>query len=203
MENNNHQPPPQPSQPPMYSQPPHTAAFNPVLQQQNQALKNFWLQQMESVEDFKIHQLPLARIKKIMKSDSDVRMISAEAPIVFAKACEMFIVDLTMRSWLHAEENKRRTLQKPDISAAVARNFAYDFLIDVVPRDESLAAVDPDFVAVPHPDGGGVPYYYPPVIDGSGMYAPYPGQSWPVSWPAVSGDGEEETVQCGENSGGK
>jgi len=36
---------------------------------------------------FKNHQLPLARIKKIMKSDEDVRMISSETPVLFAKAC--------------------------------------------------------------------------------------------------------------------
>jgi hypothetical protein len=29
-----------------------------------------------------------------MKSDEDVRMISAEAPIVFAKACELFILEM-------------------------------------------------------------------------------------------------------------
>jgi hypothetical protein len=39
--------------------------------------------------DFKVHQLPLARIKKIMKSDDEVRMISAEAPVVFAKGFHM------------------------------------------------------------------------------------------------------------------
>merc|ERR1712224_999173 len=58
--------------------------------------------------EFKNHQLPLARIKKIMKSDEDVRMIAAEAPVLFAKACEMFILELTLRSWIHSEENKRR-----------------------------------------------------------------------------------------------
>ena len=41
-----------------------------------------------------------------MKSDEDVRMISAEAPVMFAKACEFFILELTMRAWNHAEENK-------------------------------------------------------------------------------------------------
>ena len=40
-----------------------------------------------------------------------VRMIASESPVVFAKACEMFVLELTMRSWSHAEENKRRTLQ--------------------------------------------------------------------------------------------
>ena len=31
------------------------------------------------------------------QSDEDVRMISAEAPVLFAKACEMFILELTMK----------------------------------------------------------------------------------------------------------
>ena len=38
-------------------------------------------------------------------------MISQEAPVVFARATEMFISELTLRSWIHTEENKRRTLQ--------------------------------------------------------------------------------------------
>jgi hypothetical protein len=48
-----------------------------------------------------------------MKLDEGVRMISAEAPVMFAKACEMFIMELTLRAWTHTEENKRRTLQVP------------------------------------------------------------------------------------------
>jgi len=48
--------------------------------------------------EYKQHNdLPLARIKRIMKSDEDVRMISAEAPVLFAKACELFIAEITMR----------------------------------------------------------------------------------------------------------
>lgn len=38
-------------------------------------------------------------------------MISAEAPVLFAKAAEIFINELTLRGWVHAEDNKRRTLQ--------------------------------------------------------------------------------------------
>ena len=55
--------------------------------------------------------LPLARIKKIMKLDEEVKMISAEAPVIFAKAAEIFIHELTLRAWAHTEDNKRRTLQ--------------------------------------------------------------------------------------------
>lgn len=94
------------------------------------------MQEVEQANDFKNHQLPLARIKKIMKADEDVRMISAEAPVVFSKACEMFILELTLRSWIHTEENKRRTLQKNDIAGAITRTDIFDFLVDIVPRDE-------------------------------------------------------------------
>ena len=46
-----------------------------------------------------------------MKLDDEVKMISAEAPVIFAKAAELFIQEVTIRAWLHTEENKRRTLQ--------------------------------------------------------------------------------------------
>ncbi|OBA22750.1 CCAAT binding transcription factor component, partial [Metschnikowia bicuspidata var. bicuspidata NRRL YB-4993] len=101
-------------------------------------MMQYWQQTINSIEhddhDFKNHQLPLARIKKVMKTDEEVRMISAEAPILFAKGCDVFITELTMRAWIHAEENKRRTLQKLDIAAALTKSDMFDFLIDVVPR---------------------------------------------------------------------
>ncbi|KAJ7560278.1 hypothetical protein O6H91_04G121500 [Diphasiastrum complanatum] len=114
-------------------------SYQHLQQQHQQQLQSFWagqMQEIEQVNDFKNHQLPLARIKKIMKADEDVRMISAEAPVLFAKACEMFILELTLRSWIHTEENKRRTLQKNDIAAAITRTDIFDFLVDIVPRDE-------------------------------------------------------------------
>lgn len=103
-------------------------------------MMQYWQETINSIEhdehDFKNHQLPLARIKKVMKTDEEVRMISAEAPILFAKGCDVFVTELTMRAWIHAEENKRRTLQKSDIAAALTKSDMFDFLIDVVPREE-------------------------------------------------------------------
>lgn len=146
----------------------HQLAYQHIHHQQQQQLQqqlqNFWTNQYQEIEqtsDFKNHSLPLARIKKIMKADEDVRMISAEAPVIFARACEMFILELTLRSWNHTEENKRRTLQKNDIAAAITRTDIFDFLVDIVPRedlkDELLASV---------PRVGGpadaLPYYYMP-----------------------------------------
>lgn len=63
-------------------------------------------------------------------------MISSEAPIIFAKACEIFIIEITLRAWTNTEESKRRTLQRGDIAAAVSKNDTFDFLIDIVPREE-------------------------------------------------------------------
>lgn len=86
--------------------------------------------------DAKNQVLPLARIKKIMKLDEDVKMISAEAPLLFAKAAEIFIHELTLRAWIHTENNKRRTLQRNDIAMAITKYDQFDFLIDIVPREE-------------------------------------------------------------------
>lgn len=104
-------------------------------------LNSFWpsimnkMKQIQSV-DAKQQQLPLARIKKIMKLDDDVKMISAEAPLLFAKASEIFIHELTLMAWVFTEENKRRTLQRSDVAMAISTYDQFDFLIDIVPRDE-------------------------------------------------------------------
>ncbi|RMZ91962.1 hypothetical protein DV736_g782, partial [Chaetothyriales sp. CBS 134916] len=127
---------------------PHTELYSGLWSNINQGLTGtsrdilatYWQQTINHLEteshDFKIHQLPLARIKKVMKADPEVKMISAEAPILFAKGCDIFITELTMRAWIHAEDNKRRTLQRSDIAAALGKSDMFDFLIDIVPREE-------------------------------------------------------------------
>lgn len=197
------------------------APFHHLLQQQQQQLQLFWSfqrQEIEQVNDFKNHQLPLARIKKIMKADEDVRMISAEAPILFAKACELFILELTIRSWLHAEENKRRTLQKNDIAAAITRTDIFDFLVDIVPRDEIKD--EAGLGAMVGATASGVPYYYPPMgqpagapvgpggmmigrpaVDPSGgVYAQPPSQAWQSVWQSAAG-AEDGSYGSGGSSG--
>ncbi|XP_055018285.1 nuclear transcription factor Y subunit gamma isoform X2 [Boleophthalmus pectinirostris] len=105
-----------------------------------QTLQSFWPRVMDEIRnltmDFRVQELPLARIKKIMKLDEDVKMISAEAPVLFAKAAQIFITELTLRAWIHTEDNKRRTLQRNDIAMAITKFDQFDFLIDIVPRDD-------------------------------------------------------------------
>ncbi|KZT37094.1 histone-fold-containing protein [Sistotremastrum suecicum HHB10207 ss-3] len=104
-------------------------------------LRRFWQRQVATAEretpDFRHPALPLARIKKVMKSDPEVKvMIAADAPILFCKACEMFIAEMTARAFLVADSNKRRTLSRADIAKALSKSDQFDFLIDIVPRDE-------------------------------------------------------------------
>lgn len=110
----------------------------------NEAQRNldaFWPNVQEEIKnikqvDAKNQVLPLARIKKIMKLDENAKMIAAEAPLLFAKAAEIFIQELTLRAWIHTQDNKRRTLQRSDIATAISKCDQFDFLIDIVPREE-------------------------------------------------------------------
>lgn len=108
------------------------------------ALATFWTGQLkemhnlvtykpQSEQDFKNHNdLPLARIKRIMKSDEDVRMIAAEAPVLFAKACEMFILEMSLRSYHYSENNQKKTLTREDVKDAISFTNIFDFLVDVI-----------------------------------------------------------------------
>ncbi|XP_022736089.1 nuclear transcription factor Y subunit C-1-like [Durio zibethinus] len=208
---------PSPSSTTTTATPPPPPPFHHLLQQQHEQLHMFWnyqRQEIEQVNDFKNHQLPLARIKKIMKADEDVRMISAEAPILFAKACELFILELTIRSWLHAEENKRRTLQKNDIAAAITRTDIFDFLVDIVPRDEIKD--EAGLGGMVGATAGGVPYFYPPmgqpaggpggmmigrpaVDPTAGIFAQPPSQAWQSVWQTAGA--EDGSFGSGGNRG--
>ncbi|KAJ9599327.1 hypothetical protein L9F63_010194 [Diploptera punctata] len=129
---------------------PNVPAVTPtVTQSQSEAqlaLATFWTKVTEEIRkigtlDLKTQALPLARIKKIMKLDDEVKMISAEAPMLFAKAAEIFIHELTLRAWVHTEDNKRRTLQRNDIAMAITK-----FDQDEMMANVRTASMNPDQV---------------------------------------------------------
>ncbi|XP_049359339.1 nuclear transcription factor Y subunit C-1-like [Solanum verrucosum] len=123
------------------------------LEKKQEKLEMFWTDQrreMENVIDFKSNLLlPPNRIKKIMKTDKDVRMIAAESPVLLAKACELFIQELTLRSWLNAQENHRRILKKDDVTDVIMQTDTLDFLLDDDATGGSTPSVVPFYV-----DGG-------------------------------------------------
>lgn len=48
----------------------------------------------------------------------------------------VFISEITARAFIIADSNKRRTLSRSDISKALSKSDQFDFLIDIVPREE-------------------------------------------------------------------
>ncbi|KAF7981793.1 hypothetical protein HWV62_31887 [Athelia sp. TMB] len=128
---------------------PYVQAGEPL----HEFLRSFWQRQIDAAEqetpDYRHPPLPLARIKKVMKSDPEVKGLVAviescidvrarpAAPILFCKACEMFISEITARAFIIADSNKRRTLSRSDISKALSKSDQFDFLIDIVPRDDA------------------------------------------------------------------
>ena len=83
--------------------------------------------------DFTRHDLPIARIKRIMRQDAcdHPRLMGRDGAAVSAYGCELFIRALTTRAWAFAELSNRHTLQQRDLLAAVMSDGMYDFLIDV------------------------------------------------------------------------
>ncbi|XP_010485030.1 PREDICTED: nuclear transcription factor Y subunit C-7-like [Camelina sativa] len=166
-------------------------------------IRDFCIEQIGNASNTRNHELPPARIKKIMKSDPNVNMIAGEAPILLSKACEMLIVDLTMRSWLNTVERGQKKLKRSDISVAVTRGLSFTFLVDIVPRDESVNVVDPRFVDMLIPRSEDLPpgmVLGHPVVGCNGMYFIPPQMQ---ELPAAPCDGEEEeAVGDGEEAAG-
>ncbi|XP_015937732.1 nuclear transcription factor Y subunit C-1-like [Arachis duranensis] len=91
-------------------------------QQHQIEIENLWSFQRREVEqahDFKNGLFPLARVRKMMKVEEDVDRISAEVPVVLAKACDLFIRNVTLQSWHQAQENKRSIIQRQDINSTM------------------------------------------------------------------------------------
>ncbi|KAH8824335.1 histone-fold-containing protein [Flagelloscypha sp. PMI_526] len=111
----------------------------------NDFLQSFWQRQINTAEteviDHRHPPLPLARIKKVMKSDPEIKMIAADAPILLCKACEILISEITSRAYIIADSNKRRTISRSDVAKGLTKSDQFDFLIDIVPREEEDGAV--------------------------------------------------------------
>ncbi|KAH8918465.1 hypothetical protein BT69DRAFT_1267731 [Atractiella rhizophila] len=135
----------------------HSAAGYVESPSVSEWVDGFWqhsLEQIESLpltgEEYKNPSLPLARIKKVMKTDEEVRMIAQEVPILLAKACELFIYELTGRAYIVADASKRRTITKEDILRATEKDADHlDFLVDIMHRVRPYTATSTSFPPAP------------------------------------------------------
>ncbi|XP_055803735.1 uncharacterized protein LOC129872842 isoform X3 [Solanum dulcamara] len=96
----------------------------------------FWKRQKEEIlrsDPKRKHELPISRIRRAMKSNDQVKMVSAHSTVLLSKAIEMFILELTLRAWMQADQVKHRTLNRHDFARAIRDEELFDFLSDIVP----------------------------------------------------------------------
>jgi len=63
------------------------------------------------------------------------------SPYLTHSSTPVFIAEITARAFIIADASKRRTLSRADISNALNKSDQFDFLIDIVPRDELIYPV--------------------------------------------------------------
>ncbi|KAF9208637.1 hypothetical protein BGZ49_008205 [Haplosporangium sp. Z 27] len=87
-----------------------------------------------------VSQLPAARVKRIIKEDKDVQMVSNDAVFLISMATELFLESFTTKAFNLAKIEKRKTVSYKDLATAVTQHDSLEFLQDVVPKTMPLSA---------------------------------------------------------------
>ncbi|KAF9931873.1 hypothetical protein FBU30_009453 [Linnemannia zychae] len=87
-----------------------------------------------------VTQLPVARVKRIIKEDKDVQMVSNDAVFLISLATELFLESFTAKAFNLAKIEKRKTVSYKDLATAVTQHDSLEFLQDVVPKTMPLVA---------------------------------------------------------------
>lgn len=79
-------------------------------------------------------EIPIGRVKKIMKLDKDVNKVNSEALFLIASSTELFLQFLAEKSASVALEKKKKTVRIEHLRVAVKRHRpTADFLLDSLP----------------------------------------------------------------------
>ena len=73
-------------------------------------------------------QLPLTRVRMMIRSDPDVNIVGQEALMVITKATEMFISYVARECYTQTIQAKRKTIQKRDFDACIPLRDELAFL---------------------------------------------------------------------------
>ncbi|KAH3848168.1 hypothetical protein DPMN_090525 [Dreissena polymorpha] len=82
----------------------------------------------DSFQPDRLVQLPLTRIKHIIKLDPDVTLASSDAVIAITKATELFVQMMAKDAAGCMLQSKRKTLQRKDLDHILERRDCYLFL---------------------------------------------------------------------------
>ncbi|KAF9121798.1 hypothetical protein BGW39_010241 [Mortierella sp. 14UC] len=85
-----------------------------------------------------VTQLPVARVKRIIKEDKDVQMVSNDAVFLISLATELFLESFTTKAFNLAKIEKRKTVSYKDLATAVTQHDSLEFLQDVIPKTMTL-----------------------------------------------------------------
>ncbi|KCZ82336.1 hypothetical protein H312_00359 [Anncaliia algerae PRA339] len=108
-----------------------------IKNQESPICSQFWGNKNEEIESnenfFLKHDLPLARIKKLMRVEEDVKNIGGEVTPLFSKITQTFIEEVTIKALDKAYNRKKRIIQKSDINDVFSSSEIYDFLHFLIP----------------------------------------------------------------------
>eukprot|EP00116_Pleurobrachia_bachei_P008477 sb/3468739/ len=79
-----------------------------------------------------VSQLPVSKIKKIMRFDPETVMVKNDAVVTMAFATELFVKTLATAAARVAVRNKRKTIKKDDIDLCVTTMGTMEFLEDMI-----------------------------------------------------------------------
>lgn len=74
---------------------------------------------------------PVARIKRIMQADEDIGKVAQATPTAAAKALELFLASLTIKSASVARHANSKRITINHLKAAIAEDKNFDFLNDI------------------------------------------------------------------------
>jgi len=76
----------------------------------------------------KLFKFPLGTVKRIIKMDPDVNVISKDSIFLISKALEMFVESLSIEAYSYTAGAKKKTLSKQDVEKAIDAVDALAFL---------------------------------------------------------------------------
>lgn len=111
---------------------------NAIIDQSETEIKKFWTQKYEEAKTLSLVDsticLPLARIKKLMRVEENVKNIAGEVAYIFSKITETFLEELTLRAWQTTKTKNRKVVQCSDIYQATKTSEIYDFLVYIITK---------------------------------------------------------------------
>jgi len=82
-------------------------------------------------------QLPIARVKKIIKLDKDVNKFTSDSQFSIAKATELFLEYFVTEAYKSTKRDGRKILQYRDLASCVQDMDNLEFLSDIIPEKKT------------------------------------------------------------------